>query len=136
MTDLSDAEGWLNEAGLTLDLSLPSGPLTVAAWLGRGAPGARDRLLDPVDQLVAGLDATLADGRSLSLHPAPRRAVGPDLTALFVGGHGRFGRIDAVWLRVHRRDVLRPTAPPFVRDRDPAPNAGERALLDAIARGL
>jgi alkyldihydroxyacetonephosphate synthase len=135
-TDLGAAERLLNDANLTLDVRLPSSPLGLADWLARGAPGARDHWLDPVDQLVAGVDATLADGRSLSLHPAPRRAVGPDLTALFVGAQGRFGRIDRAWLRVHHRGVARPSAPPFERERDPAPSAGERALLDAIERCL
>lgn len=133
-TDLAEAERLLASQGLTLDVRLPSPSPTIAEWLSRGAPGARDRWLDPVDQLVAGLDATLADGRSLSIRPAPRRAVGPDLTALFLGAHGRLGRIERAWLRVHRRGVARPTAPPFGGERDPAPNAGERALWEAISR--
>jgi alkyldihydroxyacetonephosphate synthase len=135
-TDLGTAETLLNEAGLTLDVRISDSAVPVAEWLARGAQGTRDHWLDPVDQLVAGFDATLADGRSLRLRPAPRRAVGPDLTALFVGAHGRFGRVDAAWLRVHRRGVERPTAPPFVHERDSAPNAGERALVEAIARTI
>ncbi len=134
-TELAAAERALNDAGLTLDLgALPSG--TLGEWLARGAPGARDRWLDPADQLLAGLDATLADGRALVIHPAPRRAVGPDLTALFVGAGNRFGRIDRAWMRVHHRDAKRPTAPAFVVDRDPPLSDGERALLDGIARAL
>jgi alkyldihydroxyacetonephosphate synthase len=135
-TEVAVAERILNEAGLTLDVRLPSPSSKVADWLAAGAPGARDRWLDPVDQLLAGLEATLEDGSSLSLRPAPRRAVGPDLTALFVGAHGRFGRIDRAWLRVHRRGVERATAAPFHYDRDPAPNQGESALLDEVARAL
>jgi alkyldihydroxyacetonephosphate synthase len=135
-TDLAAAERQLNDAGLTLDLAAPFPSGTLGDWLARGAPGARDRWLDPADQLLAGLDATLADGRPLVIHPAPRRAVGPDLTALFVGAAGRFGRIDRAWMRVHRRDARRPTAPPFRLDRDPPVSDGERSLLDSIARTL
>jgi FAD/FMN-containing dehydrogenase len=62
--------------------------------------------------------------------------VGPDLTALFVGAGDRFGRIDRAWMRVHRRDATRPTAPAFELDRDPPVSEGERGLLDGIARVL
>ncbi|HEY8042328.1 MAG TPA: FAD-binding protein [Polyangiaceae bacterium] len=135
-TDLATAERLLNDVGLTLDARLPTSAPTLATWLAQGAPGARDRWLDPVDQLLAGLDATMTDGRVLSIRPAPRRAVGPDLTALFVGTHGRFGRIDRAWMRVHPVGVPRHTAPAFRQELDPAPNAGEKALLEAIARAL
>jgi alkyldihydroxyacetonephosphate synthase len=134
--DLQTAERLLNDQDLTLDVRPPSPSLSLADWLAMGAPGVRDHWLDPVDQFIAGFEATLIDGRSLSLRPAPRRAVGPDLTALFVGAHGRFGRIERAWLRVYRRGVARPSAPPFNHERDPAPNAGERALFEAIARAL
>jgi alkyldihydroxyacetonephosphate synthase len=135
-TDLGIAERFLNVRGLTLDVRLPAPSPTLADWLALGAPGARDRWLDPVDQVVAGLDATLADGRSLHLRPAPRRAVGPDLTALLVGAHERVGKIDRAWVRVHRSGVTRPTAAPFEPPRDPGPNADEHALFEAIARRL
>ena len=133
--DLAALERHLNGARLTLDVRFET-PATVADWLARGAPGARDRWLDPVDQLVAGLDATLADGRVLRIRPAPRRSVGPDLTALFLGAAGRFGRIDRAWLRVHPRDVGRPTTAPFHHEREPPVSAGEQSVLDAIARAL
>jgi alkyldihydroxyacetonephosphate synthase len=131
---LDEVERELRTHGLTLDASIPSPAPTLAEWLSRGAPGARDRWLDPVDQLLAGLEATLKDGRTLSIRPAPRRAVGPDLTALFVGAGERFGRIDRAWMRVHPLGVLRPTSPAFVCDRDPPLSAGESHLLDAISR--
>jgi alkyldihydroxyacetonephosphate synthase len=134
--DLAALEHRLGAEGLTLGVRLPSPSVDVAEWIARGTPGARDRWLDPVDQLVAGFDATMVGGGTVSLQPAPRRAVGPDLTALLVGCHGRFGRIDRAWLRVHPCRVVRPTAPHFEHERDPAPSPGERALLDAIARAL
>ncbi len=128
-------ERHLNEAKLTLDVRF-EGSCSVGEWLGRGAPGTRDRWLDPVDQLLAGLDAPLTDGRVLCIRPAPRRAVGPDLTALFVGAGGRFGRIDRAWLRVHPCSTRRPTSATFQRERQPPLTAGERTLLEAIARTL
>ncbi len=131
---LDEVERELRTQGLTLDASIPSPAPTLAQWLALGAPGARDRWLDPVDQLLAGLDATLKDGRKLSIRPAPRRAVGPDLTALFVGAGDRFGRIDRAWMRVHTLGVPRPTSPAFVCDRDPPLTVGESYLLDAISR--
>jgi alkyldihydroxyacetonephosphate synthase len=135
-TEMAALERQLAESGLTLDARFEAGGaagVTVNDWLAGGAPGARDRWLDPADQLLAGLEATLVDGRSLRVRPAPRRAVGPDLSALFVGAGGRFGRIDAAWLRVHARGVPRPVSPSFRLDRDPPLSTDEASLLDQVA---
>jgi alkyldihydroxyacetonephosphate synthase len=136
VTGLAAAERALNQHNLTLDVRAPSPSVSVAQWLAAGAAGARDGWLDPVDHLVAGLEARLTDGRSLRLRPAPRRAVGPDVTALFIGARERFGEIERAWLRVHRRGVARPTTAPFECERDPAEAPGERALVDSITRCL
>jgi alkyldihydroxyacetonephosphate synthase len=128
-------EDELRDAGLTLDAEVAGAP-SLGDWLAQGAPGARDRWIDPADQLLAGLDATMRSGAAVRIRPAPRRAVGPDLTALFVGAGDRFGHVDRAWMRVHRRDAPRPTSAPFRCDRDPAPSEGERALLDAVERAL
>jgi alkyldihydroxyacetonephosphate synthase len=145
---LRELERRLTEQGLTLDAGpladagMREGRLTpneaddVAGWLARGAPGTRDRWLDPVDQVVAGLEATLAGERPLAIRCVPRRAVGPDLTALFVGAAGRFGRIDRACLRVHPRGVPRPATAPFQVDRAPPLTPGEATLLEAIERAL
>ena len=135
-TEVVALERRLHDAGFTLDARFDTPGVAVGAWLARGAPGVRDRWLDPVDQLVAGLDATLGDGRTLRLHPAPRRSVGPDLSALFIGAGTRFGRIDAAWLRVHPLGVTRATSAPFHIDRDPPVSRDEAALFEAIATGL
>ncbi len=134
--DMAALEEQLRRSGLTLDVGIEGPGSTVGDWLARAAPGARDRWLDPVDQLIAGLEATLVDGRRLRIHPAPRRAVGPDLSALFVGAGGRFGRIDAAWLRVHRREIARPESTPFRLERDPRVSADEASLLDDVAWAL
>jgi len=135
---LEAAEHALASEGLTLGLD-PKGlrrETTIAEWLAEGAPGARDPWLDPVDHLVAGLDARLADGKELRVRPSPRRAVGPDLVALLFGTRGRFGTITRAHLRVHPRGGRRAETHPFVRERAPALSQGERDLFDAIAREM
>lgn len=88
-------EAHLRATGLTLG-ALDADAATrepIATWLARGAVGARAHSDDPVDQLVCGLEVVLADGTALTIRPAPRRAVGPNLVPSFVGGRGCLGVI-------------------------------------------
>ncbi len=134
---LAEVEAALAAAGLGLDLG-PDAPrdARVSDWLADGAPGTRDPFRDPVDHVLSGLDARLPNGHELRVRPGPRRAVGPDLVALFFGARGRFGTITRAHLRVHPLGVARPEAAPFTAPAAPPPSAAERALLDAIAREL
>jgi len=129
-------EAQLNARGFTLGLDAPAPAVTIDAWLAAGAEGARDAWRDPSDHLLAGLDARLRDGRVLEVRPGPRRAVGPDLVALFVGMRGRFGAIARAHLRIHRVDAPRPDAAPFVWPRDPEVTPAEAQLLDALEAEL
>lgn len=133
-TTLNEAEQFLQTRGLTLGLERDPDTTPLAAWLSQGAPGARDPWRDPADHLLAGFDATLAGGRTVSVRPAPRRAVGPDLAALFVGMKDRYGKVDRAWMRVHRASSPRYEAPAFRHGSDPAVTPGEEALMDAINR--
>jgi alkyldihydroxyacetonephosphate synthase len=135
-TTLGECEDALRAQGLTLALDAIDRRLAVGRWLAEGARGARDPWSDPTDHLVAGLTATLSDGRTLTVRPAPRRAVGPDLIALVIGMNGRYARIDRAWLRVHPVDAPRPQVHPLVADRNPPLSNDERALLDAIEQAL
>jgi alkyldihydroxyacetonephosphate synthase len=127
--EVADVERELRQKGLTLGVS-PEG--SVGAWLGDGAPGAPSAWLDPADHLVAGWTARRSDGSGrFTVHPAPRRAVGPDLLALVLGMKGRFLVLESAWLRVHRVDTPRAMTEPFTDDAAPL-NDDERALLDAI----
>ncbi|HEY3499202.1 MAG TPA: FAD-linked oxidase C-terminal domain-containing protein, partial [Polyangiaceae bacterium] len=126
-----DAERTLAASGFTLGLdSVPE--LALDAFLAAGMPGALDRYLDPVEQSVAGFAATLRDGTRLELSPAPRRALGPDLTALFVGTGGAVGRVEHAWLRARPQGT--PSARPlaFEGERDPAPSGAETSVWQAL----
>jgi alkyldihydroxyacetonephosphate synthase len=133
-TRLAEVEAALALHDLTLGLD-PVPEATVAEWLAKGAPGARDPWLDPVDHLVAGFDARLTNGTELRVRPSPRRAVGPDLFALFFGARARFGTIQRAHLRVHKKAAPRPTHR-LDHARDPELTPEETALFDAIANEL
>ena len=135
---LDALETELAARGFTLGVTLDEAgaALAVGDWLAKGAPGAASMFADPADHLVAGLEATLVNGKKLEVRPGPRRAVGPDLTALLVGTQQRFGRIDRAWLRIHRRDARRPALPLPGGDLDPPVTDAEARLIDAVQRAL
>ena len=134
---LGELETTLESRGYTLGVDVgESGARTLGEWLGDGAPGAPSSFADPAGHLVAGLVATLASGTKLEVRPGPRRAVGPDLTALLVGTRGHLGTIDAVFLRVHRRDARQPALELPAVPLDPPVTVEEAGLMEAIAREL
>lgn len=132
----ADVETGLIKHGLTLDV--PSGYAgTIGAWLATGAPGARSAWLDPADHLVAGFSAVLPGRPAITIRPAPRRAVGPDLLALVlgIGREAHLPSLESVWLRVHRVGVARPTCEAFQDDNEPLTD-DERSLYRAIEDAL
>jgi alkyldihydroxyacetonephosphate synthase len=137
---LAEVERALAKEGLTLALgdgAPPTVTTTVAAWIAKGAPGAPDPWLDPVDHLAAGFTARLASGTEIEVRAAPRRAVGPDLVALFLGAGERAGTITSAWLRGHGRD--RPRALSTRIERDPPLGEAEGAWIERAlqaARGV
>lgn len=131
---LDEIERALEREGLTL--GVPTSAEPIARWIARGAPSAPSGFSDPADHLLAGMTVTLTSGRRLVVHPSPRRAVGPDLMALFVGGKERFGTIEHAWVRVHPRDARRVSNPLMDVDLDPPISDDETSLLDAIGEAL
>lgn len=128
---LGEVESALASQGLSLRIEGLDAAETVASFLARGAPGAPDPWLDPVDHLVAGFTARLASGDDLVVRPGPRRAVGPDLYALFHGAGERVGVVTSAHLRAHRNGLAARPLPSGV-DRDPPLHEAERAVVDRL----
>ena len=74
---------------------------TVGGWLACRSAGQYSTRYGKIEDMVAGLQVVLADGRVVRTGGAPRAAVGPDLTQVFVGSEGTLGIITEAWLRVH-----------------------------------
>lgn len=95
---------------------------TVGGWLACRSAGQLSTRYGKIEDMVLGLDVALADGRLVHTGGgAPRSAVGPDLTQLFVGSEGTLGIICGSRLRLH-----------------PAPTAERRGawLVDGFEPGL
>lgn len=82
-----------NDNGWTLGVPKELHGQQVGTWLSQGAPGRADKGNDPVVQSIAGFEMVLPSGAELSIRPAPRRAVGPDLIRAAIGARGRLGVI-------------------------------------------
>ncbi len=74
---------------------------TVGGWLACRGAGQMSTRYGKIEDIVIGLDVVLADGRMISTGGAPRAAVGPELTQLFVGSEGTLGVITGARLRLH-----------------------------------
>jgi alkyldihydroxyacetonephosphate synthase len=74
---------------------------TVGGWLACRSAGQLSTRYGKIEDMVLGLDVVLADGPIVHTGGAPRAAVGPDLTQLFVGSEGTLGIITGARLRVH-----------------------------------
>jgi len=92
----------LRERGLTLGHWPQSVALsTVGGWLACRGAGQLSNRYGKIEDMVLGLDVVLADGTAITTGGAPRAAVGPDLTQLFVGSEGTLGIMTGARLRLH-----------------------------------
>jgi alkyldihydroxyacetonephosphate synthase len=74
---------------------------TVGGWLACRGAGQLSTRYGKIEDIVVGIDVVLADGTLVTTGGAPRAAVGPDLTQLFVGSEGTLGIIVGARLRLH-----------------------------------
>ena len=74
---------------------------TVGGWVAARGAGQFSTRYGKIDDMVAGLEVVLADGRILHVGGAPAAADGPDLASLFIGSEGTLGIVTSVTLRAH-----------------------------------
>jgi len=134
-TTIGELERHLRMAGRTLALEAPS-DMPLSRLVELGLPGTRDPLEDPVEQRLAGLSARLSSGECLKLRPAPRRATGPDLTALFAGAEGRIGALEHAVLPAPKLDRQPSRSLPFSGERAPAVSDAESAAFEAVVAAV
>ena len=79
---------------------------TVGGWLACRGAGQLSTRYGKIEDMVVGLDVALASGTVVHTGGAPRAAVGPDLTQLFVGSEGTLGVITGARLRLHRAPAV------------------------------
>ena len=95
-------ENQLRERGFTLGHWPQSVALsTVGGWLACRGAGQLSNRYGKIEDMVLGLDVVLADGTTVTTGGAPRAAVGPDLTQLFVGSDGTLGIVTGARFRLH-----------------------------------
>ena len=128
---IDECENLLMRQGYSLRIQR-QGSETLAEWLALGMPGVRNPWDDPVDHVLVGLSARMPQGQGFTLVPAPRRAVGPDLSTLFVGER-RIGAVARVTLRVHPLSSTTSRAlPGSIESHDGLENAEAAAWESAI----
>lgn len=132
---LSDAERWLRERGHSLHLAAIR-ELDVDGFVAAGMPGLFDRFDDPVGTRLAGFSARLSNGRRFAIKAAPRRAVGPDLSALFVGARGAFGTIESARLGALPLSASTPPRRHFEKLTSSELNPDEAAALERVRAAL
>lgn len=95
-----DLEAHLAPLGLTVGHFPQSFDIsTVGGWVACRGAGQYSTRHGKIEDMVVGLEVVLADGSIVRTGGAPRAAVGPDLTQLFVGSEGTLGIVTRVWLR-------------------------------------
>jgi alkyldihydroxyacetonephosphate synthase len=130
---VAHVERALAAEGRTLGLTASPPDLDVAAWIAAGMPGMPDSLHDPVDQRLAGFAGRAGELR-VEITPAPRRATGPDLSALWLGANGAVGTVEHAWLRARSLQASPARLLAHSVDRAPPVAADEGAVWDQIAR--
>jgi alkyldihydroxyacetonephosphate synthase len=98
---LGRLETWLHERGYTTGHYPQSIDLAqVGGLVATRSSGQFSTKYGSIEDRVAGLEVVLPDGEIVRMSTMPRRSVGPDLRALWVGSEGTLGVITEVTLRV------------------------------------
>jgi alkyldihydroxyacetonephosphate synthase len=130
-TLLSDIEAAARQKGWSLGLASSASALSLRAFIDAGLPGQPDPFLDPVRGAVCGIEAR-GPTASFRLLPAPRRAIGPDLTALCVGAGGQIAAVERASLALVKREHA-PGCAAVTSPLGEAERAAWQRIVDAFA---
>ncbi len=96
---LWEVEEWLNRQGYSLRHYPQSYPeAMIGGLVSTRSSGQYSTLYGSIEDIVVGLEVAVPGYGLLKLPPSPRRAVGPRLEELFIGGEGVFGVVVAAYL--------------------------------------
>ncbi|MES1186927.1 MAG: FAD-binding oxidoreductase [Myxococcales bacterium] len=109
-TPLHEIESAARAKGWSLGLLGPPTKRTLGGFIDAGLPGMPEPFADPVRGSVCGLEARGAVAQ-FRLLAAPRRATGPNLTALCVGAHGQIAQVESASLALVRVGAAVANAP-------------------------
>ncbi|HYY44143.1 MAG TPA: FAD-binding oxidoreductase [Actinomycetota bacterium] len=91
---------FLAERGYTLGHEPQSIDIsTVGGWIATRACGQLSARFGGIETMVAGLEAVLPGGHTVTSKPSPRRAAGPDVASLMIGSEGSLGIVTEATLR-------------------------------------
>jgi alkyldihydroxyacetonephosphate synthase len=74
---------------------------TVGGWIACRGAGQLSTRYGKIEDMVVGLDVTLADGREITTGGNAAAAVGPDLNQVFIGSEGTLGIVTGARLILH-----------------------------------
>ena len=97
-TDLDNAlQGWgymLGHQPQSMQIS------TLGGWIATRAAGQLSSRYGGIEDLVAGMEVVLGDGRVVRTKGTPRASLGPDVASLMLGSEGTLGIVTEVTLKV------------------------------------
>jgi len=73
---------------------------TVGGWIATRAAGQYSTRYGAIEDMLLGLEAVLADGRTVRIKSTPRRSAGPDPRHLFLGAEGTAGIVTEATLKI------------------------------------
>ncbi len=98
---LAVLEAKVNELGLTTGHCPQSQPMAYMGGLvATRSIGQFSTYYGGIEDLVCGMEVVLPDGDVTRIRPVPRRAAGPDLRHLFIGGEGIMGFMTEVTVKL------------------------------------
>ena len=128
-----DLEVILKDHGFTLGFAMVPylDPKLGGFLCGQGWAEASVLFGHPCEAAI-GIEGVLPTGRPFRLKPAPRRAVGPDISHLFLGAEGRLGILTSAHVRFHPLPRVRRTVAAVLPTMDVGLESAARIVHDGL----